>query len=210
MNLTDFFTNIIRYAALSGYSPYLLAIIFAFSFLEVVFPLIPGIIVLIIGSAVAAVVGINPVWVIISAFTGTFIASLLLYNLGRRLGYKVLALPRYSWLLDSKTFHRIEWWFERFGFWTLCVSRFLPVARPGIALAAGMVNLRKRLTLSALTISILLSTTVFVLFGRFLGDRWQAVLKIWHPRLQILLYCGGGVLAGIVIWLWWRKRRSEL
>lgn len=205
----DFFAILSDPAFLVRYSQYILLIVLVFSFLEVVVPPIPGDTVLIVGSAIAGMANVNPVWVIMCAFIGTFGASFLLYSLGVKLEHKILASPRYSWLLDSRTFHRIERWFERFGFWTLLLSRFLPVARSGVALAAGIVNFRKRVALTALAVSVLLSSVVFVLIGRFLGLRWKEVLEIWHPRFQMILVWGGGLLVAAIIFLWWWKRRKQ-
>lgn len=208
MGFVDFFAIATNPAQLGQYSQYILVMVLLFSFLEVVVPPIPGDTVLIIGSAVAGMTNINPVWVILCAFTGTFGASLLLYLLGVKLERKILVSPRYGWLLDSQTFQRIERWFERFGFWTLLLSRFLPVARSGVALAAGIVNYKKRVALTALAISVFLSATVFVLIGRFLGHRWQEVLEIWQFKLRWILV-GIGLLAIMAIFLWWWKRRKS-
>lgn len=189
---------------LAEYDQYLLLIILIFSFLEVVVPPIPGDTILMVGSSIAGIAGINPVWIIISSFAGTFTASLFLYSLGSKFEHKLLVSPKYSWFLDTKAFLKIEKWFKKYGYWTLILSRFLPIARSGVILAAGIVNFDRRRALIALSISILLSSTFFVLSGRYLGRRWKEAYLEWGPKFQLILAVSLGLFAiltiGITIW----------
>ncbi len=197
-------THLTNPEVLAEYDQYLLLIILIFSFLEVVIPPIPGDTVLVVGSSIGGIAGINPVWIVISSFAGTFTASLLLYSLGNKFEHKLLVSPKYSWLLDTKTFLEIEKWFKKYGYWTLILSRFLPIARSGVVLAVGIVNFERRRALIALSISILLSSTLFVLSGRFLGRRWKEAYLEWGPKFQLILAISLGLFVllaiGIVIW----------
>lgn len=201
LKLTTYLTNP---EIMAEYEQYLLLIILVFSFLEVVIPPIPGDTVLVVGSSIAGIAGINPVWIIISSFMGTFMASLFLYCLGSKFQRKLLVSPKYSWLLDTETFLIIEKWFKKNGYWTLLCSRLLPIARSGVVIAAGIVNFNKRRALIALSISILLSSTIFVFSGRFLGRRWKEAYLEWGPKFQIILILSVGSFAllaiGISIW----------
>ena len=197
-------THLTNPEVLAEYDQYLLLIIIAFSFLEVVIPPIPGDTMLVVGSSIGGIAGINPVWLISGSFAGTFSASLFLYNLGNKFEHKLLVSSKYSWLLDTKTFLEIERWFKKYGYWTLVLSRFLPIARSGVVLAAGIVNFNRRRALIALSISILFSSTLFVLSGRFLGSRWKEAYLEWGPKFQLILLLSLGLFAllaiGIVIW----------
>jgi membrane protein DedA with SNARE-associated domain len=194
---------------LAEYDQYLLLIILVFSFLEVVIPPIPGDTVLVVGSSIAGIAGINPVWIIISSFAGTFTASLFLYNLGNKFERKLLVSAKYSWLLDTKTFLEIEKWFKKYGYWTLLGSRLLPIARSGVILTAGIVNFDRNPALIALSISILLSSTLFVLSGRFLGSRWKEAYLEWGPKFQLILLLSLGLFALLAIGIWvWKKLKN--
>jgi len=83
-------------------------------------------------------------------------------------------------------FHMLEKCFQRYGFWTIFLSRFIPVVRSGIILAAGMVNMEKLKTFLTVGVSIMMSTTVFVMSGRFLGQNWRQLPEFWHDRIRIL------------------------
>lgn len=195
---------------LAQYSEYLVFIIFLYSFLEVVFPPIPGDTLLILSGSITVAAGLNPLIVVFSAALGTFCASLLLYNLGAKMERKILHSRRFSTLLDSKTFLRIERGFQRFGFLIILFSRFLPAARSGVVLAAGMANMEKRQTMLALAVSILLSSAMFVYGGRFLGRRLDRIIQLWETHFWgILGILGGIALVFAVLYHLWRNYRQR-
>lgn len=207
--IMDFFARLSDPDFLMTYRQYLLLIILAVSFLEVVFPPIPGDTVLVIGSSIGVSAGIHPLLIIGCAFIGTYSATLLLYKVGSSLEEKILESPRFSWWLDTGTFGKIKQWFDRYGYWTLLISRFLPIARSGVALSAGIVRYDRQRYVIALGISVFLSSTTFVLIGHYIGLRWTEITNLrnlsptFFRFLPVLL-----VLAGIA-WLIYKRKRSK-
>lgn len=202
----EFWLNYIEQAHyLTRYSYLLILMVLVFSFLEVVVPPIPGDTVLVLGSSLAAAAGVAPIWLVISAALGTFGASLICYQLGSKLGEKLLVSPRFNRLLDVEMFHKIKNWFERYGYWTLLASRMLPVARSGIVLAAGILNYNKRNALTALSISILTSSVLFVMAGYLLGNRWRVLYRMWVTRYHLILAILGGLILIIGLIRWFSK-----
>jgi membrane protein DedA with SNARE-associated domain len=189
--LIDILTHFSDPEFIAKYSEYLLIIVFMYSFIEVVFPPIPGDALLILSGSISGYAGLNPVWILAVAFAGTFSASYLLYNLGFRMERRILHSPRFSSLLDTKSFMKIEKVLYRSGFWLLLFSRFVPVIRSGIILAAGMVNLDKRKSLAALALSILGSTSLLLLGGRYLGKKLETIMRFWNSRFRAILWIAG-------------------
>jgi membrane protein DedA with SNARE-associated domain len=185
--LIDILTHFSNPGFIAKYNEYLLIIVFLYSFIEVLFPPIPGDALLILSGSVSGYAGFNPVWLLAVAFAGTFSASYLLYNLGFRMERRILHSPRFSGLLDTKTFLKIEKILYRSGLWLILFSRFVPVIRSGIILAAGMVSLDKRKSLTALALSIVGSTSLLILGGRYLGKRLELILRFWHSRFRTIL-----------------------
>lgn len=183
---------------LAQYNDYLLAIIVIYSFIEVFFPPIPGDTLLVLSGSLAVAAAVEPIWIVSAAFVGTFSASLLLYQLGQKMEGKLLSSSRFGWLLDSKMFLRIERGFARHGFLIILVSRFLPMARSGVILAAGMAGLGKKRSLLAMAFSILCSTSILVYGGRFLGNRLERIVMFWQDHFEIVL----SIAAVTVISLW--------
>lgn len=191
-------------------SEYILLIIMALSFLEVVFPPVPGDTVLIIGSTVAATVGVHPLWSISSAILGTSLASLIMYQLGVKLGEKILTSPRFSWWLNTELFCKIEGWFQRYGYWTLLLSRFLPVARSGVAMAAGIVGFKRTKAISALLISICLSSTLLVGCGQLLSSFRQELYQLVRSKYLWLVFLPALLAFGAGCYFWIRiKPKSK-
>lgn len=169
---------------LARYQNYLVIIVFLYSFIEVIFPPLPGDSLLILSGSLSGLSGSSPIFIIISATIGTFASSIMLYLLGAKMEKALLQSSKYSHLLDSKMFHRLEKWFRKYGFWTILLSRFIPVVRSGIILAAGMVNLEKGKTFLATGVSIIVSTTIFVVSGSFLGKNWRELPEFWNDRIK--------------------------
>lgn len=186
-HLMQLFSHLTEPKVLAEFGEYLLLIVFLLSLFEVIFPPIPGDTFLVISGSITVAAQTNPLLVVVAAFSGTFLGSFLLYNLGLKMGKKLLHSPRFSWLMDSKTFIKIEHGFSRHGFLIIILSRFLPVARSGVALAAGMVGMDMRRSLMALAVSILMSTSIFVYGGRFLGRRIDSIVQFWENQSESIL-----------------------
>lgn len=196
--LIDIFTHLSEPAVISRNIEYLVLIITINCFLEVLFPPVPGDAMLILGGSLAGYAGISPLWVIAGAFTGTFCASVILYKFGLGMERKMLHSHRFSVLLDNKTFLKLEKVLGRYGYALLLVSRFVPVVRSGIILAAGVVNLDQRKSLLAVAVSILASTSLFVLGGRFLGKKLDALMVVWHDHFRQILI---GLAIALIVYL---------
>jgi membrane protein DedA with SNARE-associated domain len=181
---------------LTDYSYSLVLAVLVFSFLEVVVPVIPGYTVLVVGSSLAATTGLAPFWLIIGSSVGTWLASLLCYNLGNRLGICLLEQPRFARLLDSQSFAKIKRWFGRYGDVVLLVSRLLPLARSGIILSAGIVKYEKRRAMAVLAVSILFTATIYVAIGYWMGTRWRELARWWQPGYNLILLLMAVGIAG--------------
>jgi membrane protein DedA with SNARE-associated domain len=193
---------------LISYSYGIVLLVLMFSFMEVVIPVIPGYTVLLAGSTVAAAAGVAPLWLIIGSSVGTWLASLLCYNLGDHLGESLLEKARFQRLLDQRTFAKIQNWFARYGYGVLLVSRLLPIARSGIVLTAGIVRYERRRTMAALTVSILVTATLYVTLGYWLGTRWRALLEMWRPGYNLVLILMAIGIGGIWGVRKWRRGRD--
>ncbi len=187
---------------LARYRNYLAIIVFLYSFFEVIFPPLPGDSLLILSGSLTGLSGSSPIAIIISASLGTFVSSILLYLIGAKMEKALLNSSKHSQLLNSKMFHRLEKWFKRYGFWTIILSRFIPVVRSGIILAAGMVNMERGKTFLAVGVSIIISTSIFVVSGSFLGQNWRKLPEFWNDRVKniFLILLVLIILYSILVW----------
>jgi membrane protein DedA with SNARE-associated domain len=193
---------------LTDYRYSLVLAVMLFSFLEVVIPVIPGYTVLVVGSSLAATAGLAPLWLISGSSVGTWLASLLCYHLGDRLGVCLLEKPCFARLLDARTFAKIQKWFGRYGDGVLLVSRLLPLARSGIILTAGIVKYKKRRAMAVLTVSILFTATLYVSIGYWVGARWRDLEHWWRPGYNLVLLLAAVGIGGVWGIRKWRRRNS--
>src|ERR671914_2809384 len=97
-----------------------------------------------------------------------------------------------------------EKWFDRYGEFTVFVSRCLPVVRTFISFPAGTA----RMNFTKFTIYTLLGCIPWVLaltyFGYVLGENWTTI----GDYLHYLDYAVAAALVAGALYLFWRWRRS--
>lgn len=184
----------------------LLTIVFVAGLVEVVFPPVPGDTVLLAGGFIAGRRGFPLAAPLAAACLGTFVAVVGLYLIGRFVGPALLSRPFFARLLPGNEQARIERWFARYGVLTLVFSRFAPVVRSGLALAAGMAALAPGRALAALGGGVLLHAAVLVIGGGLVGENWRLLASSltivgWAVACLILL--------GAAVWALRRGRKQS-
>jgi uncharacterized membrane protein YdjX (TVP38/TMEM64 family) len=94
------------------------------------------------------------------AATGTFLAGLAGYGLGRLFGERGARL-----LLGEKDLARARSWFSRSGGWVVCLSRALPLLPEAVACTAGLVRMPFRRFCAALACGSVPMGFVFAAIG---------------------------------------------
>lgn len=155
--------------------PALLWFIFTAGLIEVVFPPFPGDSVFLAGGFIAGHRGFPIAWPVLASCLGTFLAAAGLFAAGRVGGRPLLRRRFFARLLPPPQLARVEGWFSRFGLWVLAGSRFIPVVRSGIALAAGLADLSPLRGLTSLAAGIAVFNTLLVLGGSLAGANWRAL-----------------------------------
>lgn len=184
----------------------LLITMFLAGLAEVVFPPLPGDAVFLAGGFIAARRGFSFTYPLLASCLGTFFAVAGLFYLGRIWGSALLERRFFLRLLPQNQQERVARWFARYGAGVLLCSRFIPVVRSGLALAAGLAGMRPVTGLGSLALGVVLFNSVLVIGGSIVGDRWREL----GARLATLgwaaLALGGLVLAVRAILLGRRRR----
>jgi membrane protein DedA with SNARE-associated domain len=135
---------------------------------------------------------------------GNLVGSLIAYSIGLWGGREIWL--RYGKYLGVKAhhLHTAEKWFDRYGEFTVFISRCLPVVRTFISFPAGTA----RMNLAKFTAYTLLGCIpwVFALtyLGYVLGENWETI----GDYLHYLDYAVALALVGGAAYLFWRWRRS--
>lgn len=121
-------------------------------------------------------------------FLGLLIGDLGLWLLGRTCGRSLLGWPRLARYIKPEWIDRFTRYYERYGWQSIVVARFLPGARLPIYVGAGMLGRRVTAFVAAFVIACAVWTPLLVgsvaLAGRplappltaFFGGRWMGLL----------------------------------
>jgi membrane protein DedA with SNARE-associated domain len=116
---------------------YIYLILFGMAFFENIFPPLPGDTFTIIGGYLAAVGKLNLPVTLVSVTLGTIMSVMIIYCFGYCRGRDYFARKRYRFF-NAYDIRRVGRWFNRFGAWTVLLSRFIVGGRVAIAIGAGM------------------------------------------------------------------------
>jgi membrane protein DedA with SNARE-associated domain len=178
--------------------------IFGLLTLGIVGPLIPDETILVISGILARKGHLDFLGVIGAGYGGSLCGITLSYILGRQgLAYVIERIPfmrRHS----PRYLARVNDWFSRYGHWTLFFGYFVAGVRHFTALVAGSSKMRARpFALYAYTGGFIW-VVCFVSIGYAVGDQWERIAHLVHRGATAL---AAGIVVGILLWFWWRKRR---
>lgn len=185
--------------------PGLLTALFLAGLLEVVFPPFPGDATFLAGGFVAGRRGFLLAWPVFAAWLGTFLAAAGLFLIGRIWGRPLLKKRFFARLLPLEQQERLERWFTRYGLWVVLGSRFIPVVRSGIALAAGIAGLRPISGLLGLAAGAFAFDTLLVVGGSLMGEHWSALASLVGTYSLVLALLLAGIFLARVAF---RRRRT--
>jgi membrane protein DedA with SNARE-associated domain len=165
-------------------------------FLENVVPPIPSEAILPLAGYRASEGAMNLLMLWIAATLGSLAGALVLYAIGRLLGYERLhavAGSRWFVLCNRHDLERARNMFDRHGSKIVLLARFIPLLRSAVSVPAGIAAMPvpRFVTLTAIGSGIW--NAVFIGLGWTLGDNWPAVDAAMGPAGYVV---AGGVLVG--------------
>jgi len=123
---------------LFAYGPFwIYAFLFLSSFIENIFPPIPGDFVTVTGGALAASGRLNIFAVFLLVYAGGILSMMLIYYLGRSQGRDFFLKKNYK-IFSRDDILRLDDWFQKKGAVLLIFNRFIVGVRAVIALVAGI------------------------------------------------------------------------
>ena len=114
-------------------------------------------------------------------------------------------LEKYGPKLHIKPSH-LEWadrWFEKYGSWTVFLTRMLPIIRTFISLPAGVARMPFWRFTVLTTLGCIPWILMLTLIGREAGDRWET----WKDSLHYVDYAIAVMIVAGVVFLVVRNRR---
>ena len=162
------------------------ASLFAFAYVENVFPPSPSDLVVLIGGS------------LVGTGTLSFIPTLIVTTVGSILGFMTLFFI--GWMLDKKIIKsgklkfisveavlKVETWFNKYGYWVIAINRFLPGTRSVVSFFAGMSRLDIKRTVILSTISAFLWNFLIIYLGMLFGENVEVVDKYLDTYSNIVI-----------------------
>ncbi|MEK7564031.1 MAG: VTT domain-containing protein [Patescibacteria group bacterium] len=160
--------------------------IFIIVFLESgIFFALPGDSLLFSAGLFASLFGLNIVFLIALIFIATFLGGVVGYEIGRYL----LTLERFPFIkkiIKKEHIEKAHTFFDKYGLWAIVLSRFIPIVRTFMPIAAGVAKMHYYTFLKYSLISSILWSSSMTLLGYFLGQVFP-VIKNYVSLLTVLI-----------------------
>ena len=163
---------------------------------------------MIILSAVlaATVVPENTSLLFTFVFLGCYLSDWVCYWIGRKLGLKLWDIKWFAKTVDKKRLDSIHNYYEKYGFLTLLVGRFIPFGvRNCLFLSAGVGKMHFGKFLISDGIACIISNSTLFTLAYYTGKNYEALLhfvKTFNIFLFILF------LVSIIGVIWYKRRTS--
>jgi membrane protein DedA with SNARE-associated domain len=144
-------------------------------------------------------------WLVVAVATAAnVVGSWIAYAVGYY--GRIDILEKHGKKLHIKPSH-LAWadrWFEKYGSWTVFLTRMLPIIRTFISLPAGVARMPFWRFTALTAAGCLPWIFMLTLIGREVGDRWES----WKDSLHYVDYAVAAVIVIGVVYLVLRNRRS--
>lgn len=144
----------------------------AITYLENVFPPVPGDMVVVFGGYMAGLGELGFVQVVVAGTLGGTAGFMTAYGIGFWMGDGVLR--RLYWV-PAERVRTARRWLERYGYGLVTVNRFLSVLRAAISVTVGMARLPADRVAFFATVGGVLWCSLLVYLGYVVGENWRVV-----------------------------------
>ncbi|MGB2696411.1 MAG: DedA family protein [Candidatus Zixiibacteriota bacterium] len=175
---------------------------------EGLFPPYPGDTVILLGGFFASLGKLDYFLVFFLSATGSLTGAMILYYLGKKRGRRIFSKGK---ILNPLLLGKIEGWFRRYGDKVILASRFLAGVRSGVALTAGVGNVRTRIMVLYSLISIFLWNGMIIFTAGILGKNWQGLYRflVIYNRI-VLTLLGAAIIVGLIYYFIIRKSKANI
>ncbi|SHH79186.1 membrane protein DedA, SNARE-associated domain [Caloranaerobacter azorensis DSM 13643] len=146
--------------------------------LQIIFPPYPGDMVLVIEGYLSELLHLNIYFVLIIAWFGTFLSSLMLYKLGEKEKEKILQLKIIRVIFDTEKFIKIKEMFNKYGSAAIFISKFIPGIHSFTLLIAGIFEVNKKLAYLTIGIVNITHHALLIILGKILKENWAIIINM--------------------------------
>ncbi len=179
--------------------------IFLASYIENIFPPIPGDTMLVFGAYLVGRGNLSYSGALATTLAGSVLGFMTIYWVGRY-ARNSLIVDKIQRSFTPRRRRALEQLFRRWGLWVVAANRFLSGLRSIVALLAGFNELPAWPTFSLAFISSLVWNGALLWVGNRLGKNWQQVEQYLREYNTVVILI---IFALVLVWLGrrWHNRR---
>ena len=194
---------------ISGLSPFWIYVsLFAFAFIENVFPPSPSDLVVVIGGSLIGTHALHFIPTLLVTTIGSVIGFMALFFIGTQLDKKLIRAGKVKFI-PTEGLEKVEKWFSKYGYWIILANRFLPGTRSVISLFAGLSELNAKKTIILATISALVWNSSIIYLGIIFGHNIETVDHYLSTYSNIAVIVTCAVILFLILKYFWKKKKSE-
>jgi membrane protein DedA with SNARE-associated domain len=180
----------------------------AIAYIENIFPPFPSDIILVAAGYLCAIGHVN-LWIVLIVSTlGSATGFVTMYKIGSWFGLRVVEAKRFKFLQLDKI-HKVEAWFQKYGYLIVVVNRFLAGTRAVIAFFTGISNLSFWKTIFLAFLSSLAWNVILLYAGKSLGSNWRAISPYLETYGKIVLIISVIFILSIVSYGYMKNRKQQ-
>lgn len=183
-------------------------VLFAFAYIENVFPPSPSDLVVVIGGSLIGTGTLSFIPTLIVTSIGSILGFMTLFFIGSQLDKKIIRAGKIKFI-SIEALDKVEMWFQKYGYWIILVNRFLPGTRSVISFFGGLSELNIKKTIILATISALVWNSIIIYLGMIFGSNVHLVDKYLSSYSRIAFIVSLVVIAVFIIKYFWKKKRIK-
>lgn len=167
-------------------------------------------VILIMGGAITSTcIPDHALRMLLFLYVGCWLSAWEAYAIGRFLGPKLYDIRWFSHVITPQRIDRLHHYYEKFGFLTFVVGRFIPGGvRNALFMTCGLGKMPFLRFIARDGIACLFSTVVLFYFGYKAGEHAQLLITYFKKyELFIILTLA---LSGSALLIWFKTRKSNV
>lgn len=182
---------------LSSIDPlYVYALVMGLALVENLFPPSPSDVMIVAAGTLVGMGHVSFIPSLLSATAGSTLGFMIMYKIGDWFGDHILEQGKIKFLPIEQV-HRVERWFQKYGYMIIVINRFLTGTRAVVSFFAGMSELKLLPTTGLCFLSALVWNAILILSGYYLGQNWDRISFFISTYSQIVTTL---VVLVVIVW----------
>jgi membrane protein DedA with SNARE-associated domain len=182
--------------------------LFAFAFVENVFPPSPSDLVVVVGGSLISQGTISFIPTLILTSIGSVLGFMTLFYIGNQLDKKIIRAGKMKFI-SIEALEKAEGWFLKYGYLVIALNRFMPGTRSVISFFAGVSELNIKKTVLLATLSAFAWNAIIIYLGILFGNNIETVDYYLSTYSNIVIAITITVLIFFIVRYFWNKKKKK-